>query len=339
GNRTSVTDALQNQTTFAYNAGDRLITITYPGGSTTSFTYDSRGRRTSVTDQNGKTTSYVYDDADRLTSVTDAANHVTTYAYDTEDNLTSILDANGHSTFFTYDAFGRVTQTNFPSTLSETYAYDANNNLTSKTDGKGQTITYVYDALNRHLLPAGAHPQRHQHGQRNHFSPAAHLQVDRIQVEIHDPFGGQVALLPSLVAFLQPRHQAAHRALRQRRLSQQRRERRANAPRVPARQIHAQHRLLDFRRRAPVARQQLALPFPLVSVRRQAPRSRHGDAHGSSPQHQPPRLAAVAIAAPARRALGALRSQRILHFLLQNLRDEFAHPLPQPLLQTLPPGI
>ncbi|PYU36693.1 MAG: hypothetical protein DMG28_00015 [Acidobacteria bacterium] len=50
---------------------------------------------------------------------------------------------------FTYDAFGRVTQTNFPSTLSETYAYDANNNLTSKTDRKGQTITYVYDALNR----------------------------------------------------------------------------------------------------------------------------------------------------------------------------------------------
>src|SRR2546430_11270923 len=49
---------------------------------------------------------------------------------------------------------------------------------------------------------------RHQHGQRNDFSPAAHLQVDRIQVEIHDPFGGQVALLPSLVAFLQPRHRS-----------------------------------------------------------------------------------------------------------------------------------
>jgi len=44
---------------------------------------------------------------------------------------------------------GRVTQTNFPSSLSEYYAYDANNNLTSKTDRKSQTITYVYDALNR----------------------------------------------------------------------------------------------------------------------------------------------------------------------------------------------
>ncbi|HXP79075.1 MAG TPA: RHS repeat domain-containing protein [Verrucomicrobiae bacterium] len=48
-------------------------------------------------------------------TVTDAASHVTYYAYDTEDNLTSITDANSNQTAFTYDAFGRVTQTNFPS--------------------------------------------------------------------------------------------------------------------------------------------------------------------------------------------------------------------------------
>jgi RHS repeat-associated protein len=42
-----------------------------------------------------------------------------------------------------------VTQTNFPSSLSENYQYDADNNLTQKTDRKGQTITYLYDALNR----------------------------------------------------------------------------------------------------------------------------------------------------------------------------------------------
>jgi YD repeat-containing protein len=53
------------------------------------------------------------------------------------------------TTSFTYDAFGRVTQTTFPSSLAETYAYDAIGNLTSKTDRKGQTITYLYDALNR----------------------------------------------------------------------------------------------------------------------------------------------------------------------------------------------
>jgi YD repeat-containing protein len=69
--------------------------------------------------------------------------------YKTEDNLTSITDAKSNQTVFTYDAFGRVTRTNFPSSLSENYAYDADNNLTSKTDRKGQTITYLYDALNR----------------------------------------------------------------------------------------------------------------------------------------------------------------------------------------------
>ena len=41
GDRTSVTDALNHQTTFAYDAGDRLTTITYPGGTITStFAYD-----------------------------------------------------------------------------------------------------------------------------------------------------------------------------------------------------------------------------------------------------------------------------------------------------------
>ena len=151
GNRTSVTDALNHQTTFAYDAMDRLKTITYPDTTTTQFGYDYRGRRTTVTDQNGKVTTYAYDDGDRLTSVTDAATpaNVTTYAYDTENNLTSITDANNNQTTFAYDAYGRVTQTNFPSTQIETYQYDANNNLTSKTDRKNQAIQYVYDVLNR----------------------------------------------------------------------------------------------------------------------------------------------------------------------------------------------
>jgi RHS repeat-associated protein len=81
--------------------------------------------------------------------VTDAAQNETQYAYDTENNLLSITDALGRATSFHYDAFGRVTETDFPSSYNETYAYDAIGNLTSKTDRKGQTINYVYDALNR----------------------------------------------------------------------------------------------------------------------------------------------------------------------------------------------
>ncbi len=81
--------------------------------------------------------------------------------------LTNITDANNHVTNFSYDAFGRVTQTAFPSGHAETYAGvhpersapcaprvilrgrgNADNNLTSKTDRKSQTIQYLYDALN-----------------------------------------------------------------------------------------------------------------------------------------------------------------------------------------------
>jgi RHS repeat-associated protein len=150
GNRTSIVDAMNNTTAFAYDSGNRLLTITYPGGTTTtSFTYDYRGRRITMTDQNNKTTTYGYDAADRLTTVTDPNNNVTQYGYDTENNLLSIEDANTHTTSFTYDAFGRVTKTTFPSNYFETYAYDAANNLTSKMDRKGQTINYVYDDMYR----------------------------------------------------------------------------------------------------------------------------------------------------------------------------------------------
>jgi RHS repeat-associated protein len=65
------------------------------------------------------------------------------------DRLLSITDAKNRVTSFGYDIKGRLTQTTFPSTLSETYTYDAIDNLLSKTDRKSQTINYVYDALNR----------------------------------------------------------------------------------------------------------------------------------------------------------------------------------------------
>lgn len=152
GNRTSITDALAHQTTFTYNNMNRLTRVTNPDTTHTDFAYDNRGRRTSVTDANAKVTSYAYDDADRLVTVTDAqtpTHGVTTYAYDTENNLLSITDALSRVTGFTYDSLGRVTQTTFPSTLTETYTYDAVGNLTAKTDRKGQAISYDYDELDR----------------------------------------------------------------------------------------------------------------------------------------------------------------------------------------------
>ena len=156
GNRTVVTDALSNQTSFAYDMGNRLTGITYPDSSTASFTYDITRTPHHSDRPERQDHHYAYDDADRLTSVTDPAGNVTQYTYDTENNLLSITDANNNTTNFTYDAFGRVTQTTFPSNYFETYAYDADNNLTSKTDRKGDRFSMSYDALNR--LAAKTYP-------------------------------------------------------------------------------------------------------------------------------------------------------------------------------------
>jgi RHS repeat-associated protein len=152
GDRTAIIDPLNGPnypTTFTYDAMSRLLSITYPDGSTAGFTYDIRGRRISATDQDGNTTQYSYDNADRLTAVAEANGNTTQYSYDTEDNLLSITDANGNTTQFAYNARGWVTQTTFPSTLTESYNYDLVGNLLSKTDRKGNTIQYVYDALYR----------------------------------------------------------------------------------------------------------------------------------------------------------------------------------------------
>jgi YD repeat-containing protein len=42
-----------------------------------------------------------------------------------------LTDANTHQTSFANDAYGRVTQTTFPSNLIETYVYDSAGDLTS----------------------------------------------------------------------------------------------------------------------------------------------------------------------------------------------------------------
>ena len=124
---------MNNQTTFAYDSWDRLLTITYPGNATTTFAYDYRGRRTSATDQNSKKTTYAYDDADRVTSVTDPNNHVTTYTYDTENNLLSIEDANNNTTSSSpLMPTAELCKLYSLRLYYEQYGYDAANNLTSK---------------------------------------------------------------------------------------------------------------------------------------------------------------------------------------------------------------
>jgi RHS repeat-associated protein len=136
-------------TSYAYDANDRLASVTNPDGAVTSYGYDGVGNRTSVTDPDGNTTSYAYDADNRLVSVTDPTGAVTKYGYDADGNRTSVATPDGGKTSYVYDAGGRLVKKTDPLGNVTTYSYDADGNRTSVTDATGASTTYGYDTDNR----------------------------------------------------------------------------------------------------------------------------------------------------------------------------------------------
>jgi len=137
------------RTTFTYDAGDNLTTVTSPLGHTTTFNYDPMGNLSMVSDAKGHTTLYAYNARNRLTTVTAPDGTQTIYTYDAMDNLTARTDANGHQTLYDYDAAQRLIGTTTPLQHHWAYGYDGNGNLTSRLDPLGVTTAATYDVLNR----------------------------------------------------------------------------------------------------------------------------------------------------------------------------------------------
>jgi YD repeat-containing protein len=84
GRAVTEADALNNTTTYTYDALDRKTLITRPDATTTQFVYDDR--TVTTTDANGNVKKQTYDLLDRLVTVTEhpssSETYTTTYAYD-----------------------------------------------------------------------------------------------------------------------------------------------------------------------------------------------------------------------------------------------------------------
>jgi RHS repeat-associated protein len=168
--RTKVIDALNNITSFTYDANDNQVTVTDPNNNTTRFEYDLLNRRISVifpddthtltsydtrgqinkkVDQAARTTQFEYDKSGKLEKVIDAAGNVTRYSYDELGNRTTQTDALNHTMRYEYDSMGQRVKRVLPLGMSEAYSYDAIGNLTSRTDFKSKVTTYTYDSMDR----------------------------------------------------------------------------------------------------------------------------------------------------------------------------------------------
>jgi RHS repeat-associated protein len=155
GARASMTDAA-GQTTYAYDARDRLLSVATPQGTLT-YAYDATGNllNTRSSNADGVRVDYAYDARNRLTTVTDnrLASAATTYAYDANSNLSSVIYPNGVQTTYAYDQLNRLTQVGAAkagaSVARYAYTLAPTGQRLSVAEQNGRTVNYSYDALYR----------------------------------------------------------------------------------------------------------------------------------------------------------------------------------------------
>ena len=164
GRLESVTDALQEQTGYAYDLTTNTTTITYPADSggnigTATMVYDTLGDVLSSADPLNHTTTNTYDANQNLLSTTDPLGHTTTYTYDANGNRTSVTypaTANSTNTTSTttYNQFSEPTQTTDELGNARTFNYDANLNPQSVSDNEDTLASFIFN--NDGTMQAGA---------------------------------------------------------------------------------------------------------------------------------------------------------------------------------------
>jgi RHS repeat-associated protein len=162
-------DALNNKTTFAWDATTETQTITDARNNVwkdvysnnvlqkavdatnkeTQFATTSDLNTSSVTGPDGKTTAMTYDSKGNLLTATGPSSIGSpqkTLVYDSQNNVTSVTDARGKVTTYGYDANGNNTTVVQDGVTVATYTYNTSGQVTSFKDGRNNTTTYTYDS-------------------------------------------------------------------------------------------------------------------------------------------------------------------------------------------------
>jgi RHS repeat-associated protein len=175
GQLTTLTNALNQVTTMAYDTNGYLTNITGAlPGATTSFTYDGYGRVRTVTDSQGYTLTTDYDAADRPTKVTypdstfsqvvynrldpilakDRRGHWSTKLFDPLRRVTDTVDALGRRTHLEYCSCGSLSSITDPLRRVTSWLRDIQGRVTAKVYPDNTQITYAYETNSSRLNSA-----------------------------------------------------------------------------------------------------------------------------------------------------------------------------------------
>ena len=163
GNLTQIIDGDGQQTDYAYDNANRLLTATFAGASaeTITYSYDSTAsgnkgvdRLTGVTEESGSS-AFKYDAQGRLiqdTKVIEAKSYAVQYAYDKNGKVTVITLPSGRTITLTRATDGLVTGVTTKATplsstetLASTVTYKPFGPLASLTYGNALALTQTYD--------------------------------------------------------------------------------------------------------------------------------------------------------------------------------------------------
>ena len=153
---TSMTDALNNATTYAYDGNGNQLTKQNPGGNCgatpptgcTTNTYDAANQLLAITYSDGVTpnvSNTTYDSDGQRTGVTDGTG-TSTWTWDSLHRVVSYVNGNGAQVQWAYNLRNLPTTITYPGSLNVTRGYDNAGRWTSVQDWNTNTTTFGYDA-------------------------------------------------------------------------------------------------------------------------------------------------------------------------------------------------
>jgi RHS repeat-associated protein len=205
GNVTSKIDQrVEAETTYSYDALNRLAEFNPPGEGATTYGYDKAGNRTEaggvtstfnalnqITEASDGS-SYGYDGAGRLTSIAKGEEE-TTYGWDLLDHLATV-EGPGGTASYAYDALERLSERKGSGGTLVFHYGDLSDMPTYAANGEGETTTsYVQGAhgmIEQRSGETTSYPLRDAHGDVTAIANEAGEVTSR---QSYDPWGAQLS--------------------------------------------------------------------------------------------------------------------------------------------------
>jgi RHS repeat-associated protein len=143
----SVTDPLNNVTSFVPDADGRLSTTKLPDGRVIAYAYDANGNLTSVTPPGKSPHVFTYTPVNLPASYTPpavAGAGATSFAYNLDRDLTTVTRPDGSKIDYGYDNAGRLTSIAIP-TGTTMLVYDSTTGNLASEARSGETVAFQYN--------------------------------------------------------------------------------------------------------------------------------------------------------------------------------------------------